>query len=307
MMPLQADLNAFLRYGRSHGWADATIINYTRKIALVVRFCRSRGCRRAADVTPADLDALMQSEADAGTAKSTRVQLASLIQYAFAWLQDNGKILGNPARNVPMPDDGEGDLPMPPLTVEEVHAIFAGLPRQSTLDLRNICLLELMYGCGLRRGEAVRLDLEDIDVDQRIITIRESKWGQTRVLPLMGTALVAVQDYLCLRRELLHGPDRGFFFLTAQGERMQHGTISAYFNKLNEDRGPELRHLHPHLLRHSIAVHLVQGGTDVRHVQAFLGHADLNTTKIYLRMVPGRLKDEYEKAMPEIATGLVIG
>ena len=117
----------------------------------------------------------------------------------------------------------------------------------------------------------------------------------------MGTALNAVQDYLCLRRELLRGPDRGFFFLTLQGERINSGTISAFFHKLNVQRGSELRHLHPHLLRHSIAVHLVQGGTDVRYVQAFLGHADLNTTKIYLRMVPGRLKEEYEKAMPEIA------
>ena len=62
--------------------------------------------------------------------------------------------------------------------------------------------------------------------------------------------------------------------------------------------------LYPHLLWHSIAVHLLRGGTDVRHIQAFLGHASLDTTKEYMRLVPGRLKEEYDKAMPEIATGL---
>jgi len=80
--------------------------------------------------------------------------------------------------------------------------------------------------------------------------------------------------------------------------------LAALFNGMNDKRGPDAKHLHPHLFRHSIAVHLLRGGADLRHIQAFLGHSSLNTTKIYLRMVPGRLKEEYEKAMPEIAVGL---
>ena len=68
---------------------------------------------------------------------------------------------------------------------------------------------------------------------------------------------------------------------------------------MNEARGLKTR-LYPHLFRHSVAVHLLQNGADIRHVQQFLGHKELDTTKIYLRMVPGRLKEDYEKAMPEI-------
>jgi len=246
----------------------------------------------------------MQAEAEAGTAKSTRVQLANVTQAAFAWLQDNGKILSGPARNIPIPNDGEADLPEPPLSEAEVHALLAGLRRDNTVHIRNVCLLELFYGCGMRRGEAERLDLADVDLAERTVIIRESKWAQTRVLPLMGTAIIAVKDYLALRRELLRGPDRGAFFLVQTGERLDGGAIAAIFRKVNQDRGPEARHLHPHLLRHSIAVHLVRGGADIRHVQAFLGHGDLNTTKVYLRMVPGRLKADYEQAMPEIAVGV---
>jgi site-specific recombinase XerD len=76
------------------------------------------------------------------------------------------------------------------------------------------------------------------------------------------------------------------------------------FRALNARRGPEARQLHPHLLRHSIAVHLLRGGADGRHIQAFLGHGSLDTTKIYLRLVPGHLAEDYDKAMPEIAVGV---
>lgn len=302
--PLDDDLDAFLRHGRSRGWAVATIDNYTRKLAHIARFLRGRGCRRSADVTAADIDALMQAEAEAGTAKSTRVQLAGLIQYAFAWLQDHNKIVANPARRVPVPDDGEPDLLPPPLTEAEVHAIIAGLPRDTVLDLRNACLLELLYGCGLRRGEAVRLDLPDVDPVAERVTVRDSKWGQSRQMPLMGTALVAVRDYLALRRDLLRGPDRGAFFLSATGKRLDGPSIAAFFRVLNARRGPEARHLHPHLFRHAIAVHLLRGGTDARMVQAFLGHADLDVTMRYLRLIPGHLREAYDKAMPDIDVGL---
>jgi site-specific recombinase XerD len=184
-----------------------------------------------------------------------------------------------------------------------VAAILSGLPRQSALDIRNACILELLYSCGLRRCEAIGLDVNHVNLTENTVWIEDSKHGQNRLLPLMGTAATAVRDWLALRRTLVRGPDRGALFLTRDGKRLTVQALAALFGGLNERRGIEARHLHCHLFRHSIAVHLLRGGADVRHVQAFLGHASLDTTKIYLRMVPGRLKEEYEKAMPEIAVG----
>jgi site-specific recombinase XerD len=301
--PLDDDLDAFLRHGRAHGWAPATVTNYIAKLANIARFCRERGCRRSADVTPADLDALMQAELALGTAASTRRQLAALTRSLFGWLHEQGCIVRDPSRGLPLPDDGEEPLPQPPLSEAEVHALLAGLRRRSVTDLRNVCLLEMLYGCGLRRGEATRLDLDDVDLVRRTVSIHESKWGQSRIVPIMGSAATAVRDWLAVRRTLLHGPDCEAFFIAQTGKRLDGPSVAAVFWKLNARRGPEARHLHPHLFRHSIAVHLIRGGADIRHVQAFLGHADLNTTKIYLRMVPGRLKEEYDKAMPEIDVG----
>jgi site-specific recombinase XerD len=301
---LDDDVDAYLQHGRTQGWTAATLRSYTRRLTTMVRFCRQRGCRRAADVTAEDLGALMEAEHAAGTAKSSRVGLASLVSSFFAWLHERGRLVRDPARSLPVPDDGEPDLPEPPLTEAEVQALLAGLPRQSITDVRSACLLELLYGCGLRRSEVVHLDLEDVDLTQYTVWVRDGKGGQHRCVPLMGTAATAVRDWLALRRTMLRGPDQGALFLSRGGRRIAITTLEKVFLRLNASRGPEARRIHPHLLRHSIAVHLLRGGADVRHIQAFLGHASLDTTKVYLRLVPGRLKEEYDKAMPEIAVGL---
>jgi site-specific recombinase XerD len=92
------------------------------------------------------------------------------------------------------------------------------------------------------------------------------------------------------------------FLSNEGGKRLKR--IDACLSQINETRGPDARHVHAHLFRHSIAVHLLRGGADIRYIQNFLGHACLDTTKVYLRLVPGDLKEDYDKAMPDIAVGL---
>jgi site-specific recombinase XerD len=303
MTTLADDIAAFISHGSASGWSEITVRLYQERLDLFTSFLRRRGCARAPEVTPEDLDAFMQEKLDEGRAKTSRLGLAILVRTLFRWLQDHGRIVTDPARGLPLPDDGEEDLPEPPLSESEVAAILAGLPRQSALDIRNACILEMLYGCGLRRGEVIRLDLVNVDLVQRTVWVEESKHGQSRLLPLMGSAATAVRDWLALRRSLVRGPDRGAFFLTRAGKRLTIQALAALFNSLNADRGPDARHLHCHLFRHSIAVHLLRGGADVRHIQAFLGHASISTVIVYLRMVPGRLKEAYNQSMPEIAVG----
>jgi site-specific recombinase XerD len=127
--------------------------------------------------------------------------------------------------------------------------------------------------------------------------------GRERTVPLMQGVAGAVKDYLAVRRTLLRGPDHGALLLDRHGKRVEVGLLRAVLFQLGRKRG---RRLHPHLFRHSIAVHLLRGGAAVRHVQQFLGHANLETTKIYLRMVPGHLRDDYDKAMPLVDVGLPV-
>ena len=111
----------------------------------------------------------------------------------------------------------------------------------------------------------------------------------------------AAQDYLTVRRALVRGPDHGALLLTRTGIRLPERAGCSWFQTLSRSRGPLAAHLHPRLFRHSIVVHLLRGGADIRHVQQFLGHANIETTKIYLRMVPGHLREAYDAAMPVIA------
>jgi len=301
---LHADASAFIDDGRAKGWADATVDNYRHLLGLAVPFLIARGCASPADVTPADLDAVMTHAREIGRAKKSRVQLAILLKQFFGWLHEQGKVIVDPTLALPLPDDGEADLPDPPLSEAEVRALFDALPRRSVYDLRNACLLELLYGCALRIGEAQGLDVDHIDLGRRVVTVHDGKHGQDRVVPIMGTAQAAVQDYVAVRRTLLKGPDHGALLLSQYGKRWSLPSIYAWFTDLNEARGAEARHLHPHLFRHSVAVHLLRAGADVRYIQQFLGHASLDTTKVYLRLVPGRLKEDYDRAMPDISTGL---
>jgi integrase/recombinase XerD len=298
---------AFIDQGRAKGWAASTVRNYRRGLVLAQGFLTARGCAILADVAPADLDALLAHLLAEGRAKKSRVQIAVLMKGFFGWCHDQGLVLMNPAVTLGLPDDGEQDLPEPPLSEGAVRALFDSLPRRTVIDLRNACLLELLYGCGLRVSEAVGLRVEDIAIPERVLAVRDSKRGQDRAVPIMGTALAAVADYLAVRRTLLRGPDKGTLFLNKHGTPMRHVSVYRWFEALNAKRGDGADHLHPHRFRHSIAVHLLRAGADVRYIQQFLGHSCLDTTKVYLRLVPGRLKEDYDRAMPVIAVGAPSG
>ena len=174
-------------------------------------------------------------------------------------------------------------------------ALFAAIVPDGVIALRNRLHVELLYSCGLRNAEAASLDLSDLDLDGRTLLVRAGKGDRPRMLPLLAHTLAAAAEYLALRRDLLRGPDTGILLLSNTGKRMPVWYMQRWLAAAGRDLGFRV---HPHLLRHSIAVHLLRRGADIRHIQQFLGHADLETTKIYLRLVPGHLREDYDKAMP---------
>ena len=292
-------IDDYMSQGSAEGWSPGTQRGYSKALHAMADYLRSRGCRRLADVVPADLDAYLLSLVDRQS-RSSRVQVAGVIRRFFRGLQERGLVLSSPARDLPVPPDRNLPLPPPPLSEAEVHDLMARLPRRDARDLRNIAMVEVAYGCGLRGSECVALNVDDVDLDGRLLHVRSGKGLKPRSLPLMKGALSALKDYLAVRRELLKGPDHGALFLAATGRRLKVSWLRNWLGRISRELG---RRVHPHLLRHSIAVHLLRGKADVRYVQEFLGHSCLDTTKIYLRLVPGRLKEEYERAMPEIGVG----
>jgi site-specific recombinase XerD len=295
------EIDEFCRQRLAEGCSRKTGKAYAERLERMAAFLRERRLARAGDVSPDDLDAYIRRLIAQGLRKESVYAYAGAARAFFRWLARRGKVLADPSREMLIATGDDEPLPEPPLEESEVSDLMESLPRRDVADLRNRLHLELLYGCGLRLGESLALNVRDAEISTRVLHVR-GKGCKERSLPLMGGALSALRDYLALRRTILRGPDHGALLLNRDGKRVTDPGFRRWLTQLNRCRVRQgARAIHPHLLRHSIAVHLLRGGTDIRYIQAFLGHSDLDTTKVYLRLVPGRLKEDYEKHFPEIA------
>ena len=295
---MRDDLAAYIAYHAATDWSQATVSSNRYRLGRFADWLEQRGIIRWADVTAADLDAFQHGLLAQGLAYGTRVGYIWLVRVLFDWLAQRGKVLVNPGVDLAAFDDGERALPPAPLSEEQVTRLFQLLPGTDAVDLRNRLHVELLYGCALRLSESINLDLTDLDFRERTLLVRGGKGDKDRQVPMMGGVLAAAKDYLAVRRELLVGPDHGVLLLSKDGQRLEEKVIQRVLKRVGRVMGIRI---HPHLLRHSLAVHLLRQDVDIRLIQEILGHALLDTTKIYLRLVPGHLKEDYDKAMPPIA------
>ena len=171
----------------------------------------------------------------------------------------------------------------------------AGSRREAALARRDLALLELLYGCGLRVSEACGLGTTDADLERRTITVL-GKGTKVRRLPLGVAAADAIGAYLLVRAALV-GPDSPAeaLFLNRRGRRLSPRDATRIVAR---HPLPDGRRLHPHALRHAFATHLLEGGADLRAVQELLGHADLGTTQVYTHVTRDRLKAVYDGTHP---------
>jgi site-specific recombinase XerD len=293
-------IDAYLRQRAAEALSPASIATMRKTLRQLAHALAARGVRAVAEIVPADVEAFMLDLRDRGLAQSTRRTHATTIRECFRRFHADGLTLRNPALTLPVPEDEDVPLPEPPLEPAEVDALIAAIPRRDALDLRNRAIVEVLYGSGIRLTECLSLDVDDIDGTARVLHVRSGKGGTERTIPLMKGALGAIRDYLAVRRQLVKGPDGGALFLNDRGQRIGAFVVQQLLADLSVRAGLT-RRVHPHLLRHSIAVAMLRGGADIRHVQALLGHSSIETTKVYLRMVPGHLREEYDRAMPTIA------
>ena len=164
-------------------------------------------------------------------------------------------------------------------------------------SLRDAALVELLYGAGLRVSEAVSLEQAGIDLDRRLVRI-VGKGDKERVVPVGRQAVEALRRYLARGRPHLDRKHRPELFLNAQGGALTRAGAFLILRRLAAKAGLEPERVHPHLLRHSFATHLLEGGADLRSVQEMLGHADLSTTELYTHVTDRRRREMYFQAHP---------
>jgi site-specific recombinase XerD len=164
-------------------------------------------------------------------------------------------------------------------------------------NLRDQALVELLYGAGLRVSEAVGLEKSGVDLDDRFVRVT-GKGGKERVVPIGRHAADAVRRYLSRGRPYLDRRHRPELFQNAKGGPLTRAGAFLILRRLAEVAGLDPTRVHPHILRHSFATHLLEGGADLRSVQEMLGHADLSTTELYTHVSDTRRSELYFRAHP---------
>jgi integrase/recombinase XerD len=183
------------------------------------------------------------------------------------------------------------------LSAGEAERLIEAANGTTPRSLRDRALVELLYGAGLRVSEATGLDRAAVDLEQRIVRCI-GKGSKERVVPVGRQAVGALQRYLSRGRPYLDTRHRPELFLNARGGPLTRAGAFLILRKLAATAGLEPERVHPHLLRHSFATHLLEGGADLRSVQEMLGHADLATTELYTHVSDRRRKELYFRAHP---------
>jgi integrase/recombinase XerD len=183
------------------------------------------------------------------------------------------------------------------LSPGEVERLIEAAAGTAPRALRDGALVELLYGAGLRVSEAVGLERASIDLERRFVRC-VGKGSKERVVPIGREAAEALRRYLARGRPHLDRRHRPELFLNAKGGALTRAGAFLVLRRLAEKAGLDPRRVHPHLLRHSFATHLLEGGADLRSVQEMLGHADLATTELYTHVSDRRRRELYYRAHP---------
>ena len=286
-------MRSYLQFCRAEkGLAVNTLESYRRDLGQLAAFLKTAPLRSVTlDILRGYLDHLRAT----GLSNRSITRQVTTMRGFFGFLVEEGELAANPAELLVAPKIGSA-LPKY-LDHANVNKLLETGKEDSAAALRNRAMVDLLYATGLRVSELIRLrvsDFDDLEGTVRVI----GKGNKQRLVPVGRAALQSVARYAGeARAQLLSGRVSPYLFVTARGTAMTRQG----FWKLLRMRGKTagiFRNLSPHVLRHSFATHLLEGGADLRSVQTMLGHADIGTTQIYTHVMRSRLRQTIEQHHP---------
>lgn len=271
-----------------------TLAAYGRDLAALVRFLEREGVVDPAAVLPGHLVNFLAAEQRRGLAARSRARALAAVRGFFRFLVGEDLLAADPSREIRRPRLGRR-LPGS-LGREAVEKLLAPVA-DDVLVARDVAMIELMYGSGLRVSEAVNLAVNQVRLEAGYVTV-VGKGRKERVVPIGRHARERILAYLRdVRPQILGRRLSAYLFVTRSGKPM---TRQAFWARLRRRAvQAEVRErLSPHTLRHAFATHLVEGGADLRAVQLMLGHADIATTEVYTHVARERLREVHRKFHP---------
>lgn len=279
---------AFLRFlERERGLAGSTVATYGHHLRGYLRFLKEAGLG-SGNAGKDNLAGYVGGLRSRGLGNTTLYCATIALKAFHRFLVEKGYADSDIAADLPLPR--LAGRVTEPLSVEDVERLLAAVPAQGLAHLRDRAILELLY-CGLRLGEAVGLDVEHVHLPEEYVKVR-GKGNKERLVPIGDRAVEALDSYLDMCRRA-DGP----LFLSRSGQRLGKNGFWRRF-KRHAARAGIKRNVHPHLLRHSCACHLLAGRADLRSIQMILGHASLATTQKYLGLDFSSLQETCRRSHP---------
>jgi integrase/recombinase XerD len=295
-MSLDAALDLFLSHVRvEKGLAANSVEAYGRDLRRYAEHLEALGVTGWPSVTRAEIQAHLAELVRRGISARSQARALSAIRSLHALLYSEKLAPVNAADEIDAPRAGRR-LPEP-VSRADVERLLAAPDARKPAGRRDRAMLELLYATGLRVSELVSLELNDLDLESRVLVAR-GKGSKERLVPVGAPAAEAVRAYLAGARDaLLRGRRSKDLFVTPRGRRLTRQGMAKLLGRYARAAGIR-RRLSPHKLRHSFATHLLEGGADLRAVQAMLGHADVSTTQIYTHVDRTHARRLHERFHP---------
>ncbi len=295
-MDLVHALKEYLNYvSVERGCSRNTVLAYGRDLRSYVLGLRDEGITLPDQVTRDRIEGHVSRLRASGLSIASVERAISAIKGFHRFMVAERITTAHPAADLPLPKKPSR---LPDVISREQAAALLDQPFPATpAGQRDHAILEALYGCGLRVSELCGLDLRRVMLDEQVLRV-VGKGDKERVVPIVGTAARALDDYLEHWRPCLVSPrvSTSAVFLNNRGRRLSRQSVHALVAKAGAVVG--IDGLHPHTLRHSFATHMLEGGADLRIVQELLGHADISTTQLYTHLDRSHLREVYLEAHP---------
>lgn len=292
---MEEQLNKFIEYLEQIKKSSRnTVLSYKRDLEKFSSFLNSHGINDLNKVNETTLNSYILLLEREHFAASTISRNIAALKAFFEFLNRYEGRSFNPALKLKAPKIEKRAPEV--LTVDEVTRLLEQPAGRNNKELRDKAMLELMYATGIRVSELVSLTIDDVNVQAGYIRCAER--GKERIIPIGSVARISMRQYLKQARPaMLSDGNSHILFTNCSGQPMSRQGFWKILKQYASRAGIETD-ITPHTLRHSFAAHLIENGADLRSVQEMLGHSDISTTQIYLKMNPGKIRDIYSNTHP---------
>ena len=288
---LKKEIEDFYEYVHLiRGQAINTAKSYRRDLLKLNEFLQTKNVLSVTKIQKADMSEWIGVLFDSGLSTKSIQRHISSAKSLFQFLKKRGVIDVSPLETI-RPPKASNYLPNT-LSPEDVMQLLSFRPNTNG-EIRDICIIELIYACGLRVSEAANIDIKDFEEGLQFLRVL-GKGSKVRLVPVGSFAIKAIELWLEKRANI--ETNENALFINLRGKRISPRSIQNSIKKISIAQG--LPPVHPHMLRHSFATHLLESSGDLRSIQELLGHASLSTTQIYTKLDYQHLMSVYEKAHP---------